>query len=163
MMTEISRLEMLYQITLSTKVEQELDALSLKLKLMSATFAAKDLLYAKQHYFEYRDKPNKLVAKILLESVDKPVIMEVMFSSDGTLATFVPGKLCLFMNYYMMLYTSQDPSEGDLKCFFENIKCPTLLKDHMVGLDSQIASSEIETALQQMKLCKTPRFDGLTT
>lgn len=60
-----------------------LDALTLKLKIIDTTSKAKGVLNVKQHYFEYRDKPNKTLAQVLAESVDKPTIAEVLCSLVG--------------------------------------------------------------------------------
>lgn len=64
-MQNIVRLEAIHKITRSVDNKLELEALVAKLKLFDAVTVAKELVYAKQHVFEYRDKPNKNLARIL--------------------------------------------------------------------------------------------------
>lgn len=79
-MREISKLEEVHKTTRSKAVKQELDVLILKLKLTDATSLAREVMFAKQQAFEYRDKPSRQLAHVLAESQEKTVLGEVMIS-----------------------------------------------------------------------------------
>lgn len=105
MLAEISKLENLYKTTQSQEVKQELEAAIFKLKELDATSAVKYLLYAKR-YFVYRDKLNKVLARVFAESVNKIALADVMFSKDGSLVSSLEDELAAFSHYYRNLYTS---------------------------------------------------------
>lgn len=49
------------------EVQEEMQRVVNTLKLLDAGEAAKYIMYARQHMFEYRDKPGKYLARILTE------------------------------------------------------------------------------------------------
>lgn len=105
-MAEISRLENLYKTTQSQKVKQELEVSICKLKELDATSATKKLLYAKQHCFDHRDKPNEVLPRVLAQSVNKAELADVMISRDGSPVSSLEDKLALFSHHYTNLYNS---------------------------------------------------------
>lgn len=52
-----------------------------KLKLLKASQVAKFLMYARQHYFEHRDNPNKILARRLAQALPKIFAPEIMVSN----------------------------------------------------------------------------------
>lgn len=76
--------------------------------------AAKSLLYAKQHLFEYRDRTNKKLASILAQRKSMQSLPEVMVAINREEVNSMPDKLMVFVEYYYQLYDTSNPSE--LEC-----------------------------------------------
>lgn len=68
LLQNITSVETLHKATRCKETKQELDALVSKSKLLGVTMAARKVMFAKQQFFEFRDKPNKHLAQILAES-----------------------------------------------------------------------------------------------
>lgn len=79
----------------SKEFKYELDTKLNEIKLIEATEAAQEIMYTKQQYFKYRNKPNKQLAKVLAESTAKPSIADVMVAKDGDKIESISGKLDL--------------------------------------------------------------------
>lgn len=67
MLTGIAKLEAQQKKAGEDSINRELDVEISKLKLLQASQAAKSIMYSRQQFFEYRDKPNKLLACVLAQ------------------------------------------------------------------------------------------------
>lgn len=92
------------QITLET-----LDTKETQLRLLETHCIVREVLHAQQRLYEYRDKPDKQLARLLMDSEDQSWGGQRRFS-DGTLTTTVEEKLECFAQFYEVLYTSLCPS-----------------------------------------------------
>lgn len=81
--TDITRLDAQHTVTRPHELKHELEEKVSVLKLIEATHAAKDVMYARQHILKYRDKPNKQLARILAESRENQVIPDIMVTKGG--------------------------------------------------------------------------------
>lgn len=103
---DLAMLEAQHKKTGSKQVKVELDAMTNKYKLLDATRAAKEAMYARQQSFEYRDKSSKQLALILEEARHKQTMVEAMIASKGKEIRAVMEKVQMFSDYYNELYES---------------------------------------------------------
>lgn len=96
-----------------------------------------------------------------MEEKDKLTLAESMITSEGNIITSLSDKIELFFTYYKGLYESQEPTEDQLQEFFDHIKVPMISEQHRQGLYKDFNYCEVEEAIQQMKLDKSPGFDRL--
>lgn len=81
-----------------------------QLKLIDAQVVARGMMYLKEKWFEYRDKPGRTLA-CLLEQMGHRLILS-MKRPDGTMTMSVKKKLEIFAEFYRDLYSSSDPHHG---------------------------------------------------
>lgn len=79
-----------------------------QLKLLDAQGAAKEIMFAKQRWFEYKDKPGQYLTHLLAERTEHRLIKR-MEKSDGTWTFNLEDKLKIFSDYYTELYSSSGP------------------------------------------------------
>lgn len=96
MLKEITILETEHKETGKESIKEKLDEEIIMLKLVQAPMAAKSVMYYRQQYFEYRDKPNKLMARVLDQGNPRTTIPDVMFTKPGKKVSFVEDKLEVF-------------------------------------------------------------------
>lgn len=65
LLKEIAVLESKHKATRGKNIKHELDIKVAQLRSLETSQAVKSLLYASQHLFDYRDKPNKQLARVL--------------------------------------------------------------------------------------------------
>lgn len=157
-MLDIARVEAVHKVTRSVESKQELEALVAKLKVSVAVSVAKELLYAKQQYFE----PNNNLARILAGTQNKLVVSETIIAQDGSVQTCLEDKLDLFSTYYTSLHQSQEPKEELIKEFMEHMEIPFFSDMHKCSLDIDFTLAELKETLSRMKLEKSPGLDGLS-
>lgn len=102
---EVHRLEAQYKTNRSKELKYKLDSKINEIKLIEASEAAKEIMYAKQQQFEYRNKPNnfKQLAKILSNSVTIPSVAEVMKAKNGNKIELLSDKLATSVIYTIAL------------------------------------------------------------
>lgn len=128
---EISKLEAVHKATGSKGVHKNYRYWHLR-RLIKATSAAKEVKSAWQYSFEYRNKPKRELARIVLAEADeKSGLADVMNSVDGSYVSLLKDKVKVLSDYYTDLYKSQDLTEGQWKQFFDNnIEVPLLSQKH---------------------------------
>lgn len=67
-----------HKLNPSKKLCQEIQEVTNVVISMEAREVAKDLMYAMQHIFEYWDKPEKQLARVLADSVGKRAVLKGM-------------------------------------------------------------------------------------
>lgn len=109
-------------------------------------------MYVRQQLLKYWYKPNRQLAWILVESVGKKFVPEVMVASDGVEARLLEDKLKVFSDYYDKLYDIDTAIGDDCRHFGVDIDLPILSEEHKYGLDKDIDISDVEAALYKMRL-----------
>lgn len=61
-------------------------------------------MYARQQFFDYRDRPNKQLACLLSDNKGKQTIADIMTNAEGTQVVTLEDKRQLFEDYYTKLY-----------------------------------------------------------
>lgn len=103
LLNKIAMLEAKHKATGLKSIKKELDIKLGKLNLLEASQAAKSLLYAKQHLFEYRDRPNKQLANVLAQSKSMQSMSDSMVTINIEKVISMPDKLKVFAEYYNQL------------------------------------------------------------
>lgn len=98
---EIARLEAAHKLTKSIEIKCQLETLGSKLKAIDAVTIAKELFYAKQQLFKYRDRRNRNLARVLAGPLNKSGIGETMTAQNVSKLISLPEKLDLFAEYYI--------------------------------------------------------------
>lgn len=89
----------MHKATGSRKIKQELDIKVNKLRILEASRAAKSILYIWQQIFKHRDKPNKHLARILVQGRYTQSFQEITLRKDGNEARTVCDKLHMISAY----------------------------------------------------------------
>lgn len=145
-LAEIGLLERQYELTGNKDIKWDMEVKTNIFKLLDASQAAKEIMYARQHFFEYHDKPNKQLAQVLAEDKGQHKMPEVMMNKDGEKLAALEDKLCIFAPYYTELYKSMDLSEENIKSFLDIVDFPCFTDEHRLHFDSDITYFEIERA-----------------
>lgn len=131
------------------------------LKLLDAQEAAKDIMNAKQKWFEYKDKPGQFLAQLLVDKMGHRIVTR-MRRVDGTMIFNTGVKLRIFAEYYKTLYTSLEPLEEEVNEFLDEVNVPQLSEVEQNRLEEPIQLAEIMNAINLLKANKTLGNDGLT-
>lgn len=159
---EVARLEIMYKTTQSLDAKRNLDNETTNIKLLEVSGVAREIMYNKQNIFEYRDKPNKHLARLLATSERKLCILDTMFLRDGSEATTVTDKLKVFFDYYTELYKSKSPMDEEIDNYLTSIEIPRLADNQRQNVDGVITAQEIDWAIGKLKINKAPGLDGIT-
>lgn len=118
LLKDIAKLDTQHKKYAEVSVKKELDFKISKLKLLQTSQEAKSILYTRQQYFEYRDKPNRLLARVLAQDHLKVPISDIMMSRNVKEVRSLEGKLqVLTEEFYIELYKSTDPCDKNIKDF----------------------------------------------
>lgn len=98
---------------------------------------------------------------MLAQDHPKTSISDVTMSKSGKKVRNMNSKLKLLADCYTELYKSTHPCGNNIEDFLKDVELPELSEEKQQRLNSNITYLEIETALLQMKLGKTPGLCGL--
>lgn len=76
-------------------------------------------MYTRQKFFNYRDKPNKLLAWVLAQEHPKASIPDIMIAQSGEEINSTEGKLELLVDDYQELYRSSCPCKSNIENFLK--------------------------------------------
>uniref|UniRef100_A0A670KAD3 Reverse transcriptase domain-containing protein n=1 Tax=Podarcis muralis TaxID=64176 RepID=A0A670KAD3_PODMU len=136
----------LYQAQYSKLINQEIEW---KVKLM------------KQKTFESANKCGKLLAWQLKKRQKLNTVTNLEIEGRN-IQNPVDIRKC-FQRYFKKLYTQGPQDEAGIKQFLEKNGLPKLSQENRSILNCKITPQEIEIAIQNMKLGKSPGPDGLTS
>lgn len=129
-------------------------------KIMSVKIS-KAFLYTRQKFFEFGDKPQKLLARQLRKIENDRTIHKVK-ARDNTILTKPKDINDRFLDFYTDLYTSKSPLDsGNLANFLDKCDLPRLSAEESVSLNAELTNAEVQTAIASLKGNKTPGPDGL--
>lgn len=102
------------------------------LKLLEASQISRNIKYARQWYFDFRDKPWNMLAKVLEENT--PIKNDIgINNAEGQLVYQVEQKLRIFERYYVNLCKSEKPQERDIKLKLKSLLLPEIAADHKMS------------------------------
>uniref|UniRef100_A0AAR2J9L9 Reverse transcriptase domain-containing protein n=1 Tax=Pygocentrus nattereri TaxID=42514 RepID=A0AAR2J9L9_PYGNA len=108
-------------------------------------------------YFEFGDKPQRLLARQLRGFQANRAIHQIK-SPSGVLITDPIAINDCFREYYEKLYQSK--AKGDVKTWLKNFKLPKLDEAAQRALDSELTSEEIIDSIKSFPSAKAPGPDG---
>lgn len=114
-------------------------------------------MFIKQRTFEYRNKPNKYLAKLFTQEKRGSIIPYFIISE-----TKLKDKLAVFEGYYERLYGNSNPEGDDTDKCLDSIIVPKIKEEHRQVLNHLVTVQEIDWSINRLKLGKTPGLDGLT-
>lgn len=108
---------------------------------------SKLLVQVRQGYFEFCNKPHRLLARQLRQTQASRAIHHIK-SKDGTLLTNPEKINTCFADFYADVYRSMgNPGCEGMEDFFENITLPKLSADSADALDADINLDEIKKVI----------------
>lgn len=157
--TELSCLEQLHKQSPTEANKKKLNTVRNSLNLLQIDHAKKLLFFTKQHYHEYGNKPSKLLAYQLKKEQAERTI-KCIRNAAGQLKYDLQSIKSSFFDYYTKLYTSDNPSEVDIKLFLQQICLPSISEEEKELLDSPFTSKEVFQAILSLPTGKAPGLDG---
>lgn len=124
-------------------------------KILSARIS-KTFMFTKQKYFEYVDKPHKLLARQLRKLENERAIHRIK-SDTGELLTSHKDINKRFQQFYESLYTSQArATPGDMQAFLDECNLPTLNQTDRNYLGAEITCGEIAETIKTFEKRQKP-------
>uniref|UniRef100_A0A8C7XGJ8 Reverse transcriptase domain-containing protein n=1 Tax=Oryzias sinensis TaxID=183150 RepID=A0A8C7XGJ8_9TELE len=117
------------------------------------------ILRTRYSYYEFGDKPNKILSHQIRQSTAAQNITELC-TSDGLILN--PQTINdTFRDFYSALYTSECfPDEKRYEDFFSHLNIPTVEADVVAQLDKPFTAEELKNAVMSMQSGKSPGPDG---
>ena len=120
------------------------------------------LVQIRQKYFEFGDKPHRLLSRQLRQTQASRAIHSIK-SDDGTLWTDPEKINKCFAVFYERVYQSQgEPDPDEMETFFENLDLPKLSAESSLSLDKEINSKEIMEVISSLPNHKAAGPDGFS-
>lgn len=143
----LSNLEALYRVDNQPEVLKKISALKYEYNSILSKNVSRLLVQVRQKYFEFGDKPQRLLARQLRQSQASRSIHSIK-KGDGS-PLMDPGKMnkC-FANFYEQVYQSQGGSDPEsMETFFENLGLPSLSRESSSSLDADISLNKIKEVI----------------
>lgn len=139
---------------------KEICALKYKLNKILSSKISKTFLYVKQKYFEFGDKPQKLLARQLRKIISECTIYKIR-SDTGEILTSSRDINNRFQRFYEALYSSKGSIDHTVMAqFLDQQNLPSLNQEQVDQLGAEITIKEISDTIKSLKGCKTPGPDG---
>ena len=157
---EINKLEADNAQSPSNKKYNSICALKYKLNQILTMNTNRAFMYMKQKYFEFGDKPQKLLARQLKKQETDRTIYKIK-DPNGSIQTSHKEINENFMQFYASLYTSKSTDNPKMETFLDQCELPLLNQKERSCLNTKITLNEIKKAIMSLKSGKSPGPDGL--
>lgn len=135
---QLTNLEASFETKQKPEFPNKMTALKYEYNSVMSKNVSKLLLQVRQRYFEFGDKPHRLLARQLRQTLASTAIHHIK-SKDGTLLTDLEKINTYFANFYADVYRSKgNPNRKAMEEFFENITLPKLSTDSADALHADI-------------------------
>lgn len=122
---------------------------------------SKSFIFIKQKYFEFGEKPHKVLARQLRKLENDKTIHKIKTKSGTQLTSSRDISNC-FKEYYSTLYSSEPSTDFQImETFLNNCNLPSLTEDERDSLNKDISLEELKSTVNSLKNSKTPGPDGL--
>lgn len=156
---EICQLDMENALRPSLEKHTKISALKFKLNKIRI---CRVFIFTKQRYFEFGDKPHKLLARQLRKLENDRTIHKIK-SGSGDVPTYPKNINDRFRQFYETLYTSEVNSVGEtIQTFLDKCDLPSLSHADRDTLGADITCKELLVTIGSMKNGKSPGPDGLS-
>lgn len=146
----------------SLEKNTNISALKHKLNEILSDKFSRAFMFTKQKYFEFGDKPHKLLARQLQKMENDRTIHKIK-SGSGTLLTSSKDINERFRQFYQTLYPSElNAPPETIHPFFDKCELPTLNQADRDALDADITCKELLATIKSLKNGKSPGPDGLS-
>lgn len=131
-----------------------------QLNLDHTNHIKKLIFFSKQKYYEYANKPNRLLAHLIKKTQNERTIKS-MKTPDASITYDAASINKLFRNFYKSLYKSQvTAGQSDITKFLDSIPLSTISDEDRTFLDSLLLPEEVFSAINSMPSNKSPGPDG---
>lgn len=145
----------------SIQLHSKISSLKYKLNKLLSGKISRVFMYVKQKYFEFGDKPHKLLARQLRKRESERVIHAVR-ANTGSLVSSHKEINNSFRQFYKELYTSQcNVSQKIMINFLNQCNLPTLSQKDRMSLDAELTHLGLSNTIRSLKNGKSPGPDGL--
>lgn len=120
---------------------------------------AKAFLFTQQKYFEFGEKPHKLLARQLRKMESDRTITQLK-SNQGDILVSYKDINQRFQKFYEDLYSSTTVDCSTMNTFLDSCDLPTLEKTDQDFLNAELSVEEIQETIKLLKNSKTPGPDG---
>lgn len=157
--TKLQQLEQLYQVTPSIDLLGNITKLRSEYNYILNKRVCLQITKCKQNFFEYGDKPHKLLARVLRKTQASQTILSI--DKNGEIIRDPQEINECFKDFYCDLYSSKcSAGQSIIQDFLEKCNLPKLDSDAVSDLDADITLNEIKTAISQLPNNKAPGPDG---
>lgn len=146
----------------SAEKHTKISTLKYKLNELLADKICKAFIFTKQKYFEFGDKPHKLLARQLRKIENDKTIHKIRSKAGKILSA--PKEINEeFKQFFKALYTPElnTPSET-MQLFLNKCNLPSLNQEERNSLDAEVSHREILATIKSLKNGKSPGPDGLS-
>ena len=145
----------------SMDIYKQILELRIQYNQITSAKISKSFLFLKQRYFEFGEKPQKLLARQLRKLESDRTIHKIK-SEQGTPLTSLKDINNRFKEFYEVLYSSKtNAAPGDMEHFLDQINLPSLTQRDNNLLNKDITITEIIETIKTLNGGKTPGPDGL--
>lgn len=139
----------------------EIAALKYKLNKILSDKISRAFTFTKQKYFEFGDKPHKLLARQLRKLENDRTIHKIK-SGAGIALTSHSDINDRFKQFYETLYTSEHNASPDAtQLFLDGCNLPSLTAEECEVLNADISCEELLATIKSLNNGKSPGPDGL--
>lgn len=137
--------------------------LQTEFNLLTTIKAENMLRRTRQSYFEFGDKPSRMLALQLRHQSTQNIISQIRSPSGSILTDPIEINAC-FAQFYTSLYQSEHRYDLSLiNKFFDNLPFPTIDLATQNKLDAPLTLEEVKKAINSMQNGKSPGPDGMPT
>lgn len=145
----------------STTLHRKITTLKYEYNQIMSVKISKAFLYTRQRFFEFGDKPRKLLARQLRKMENDRTIHKLK-ARDNTILTKPKDINNRFLEFYTDLYTSKSTSESEIiNTFLDKCNLPKLGAEDSTSLNAELTIVEVQSAIASLKGNKSPGPDGL--
>lgn len=156
---ELTTLEQSHKQSPTEENLRNLKAVRANLNIIQTEKVKKLLFFTRQRYYEYGNKPSRLLAYQLKKEQTDRTIKHIR-QANGQLRYDLQSIQSSFLNFYKELYTSENPVESDIQSFLEKLSLPSLSDEDNAHLCRPVTSEEVLDTIKSLPLGKSPGLDG---
>ncbi|XP_040178291.1 uncharacterized protein LOC120910599, partial [Rana temporaria] len=166
---EIRKLENVHKKTLAIQIEEKLRQTREELNLLLTDNAKASLKRGKRAFYEYGNKPSRMLARALRETRNQNHIDGIKTTGDRIVKSSQEIAK-VFKNYYTKLYQLKEErdtgkrsrQEEKIKEYIEKAGMPKLAEEIGRDMEGPITAEEFTNTLKLLKTGKAPGPDGFT-
>ena len=158
--TNILKIDKQYAASPDPKLYGKRLTLQTEFNLLSTNQAVQLLQKTKQTYFEFGDKPSKLLALQLRQQYSLNLISQIRSPESGIISNTYDIN-SRFRNFYKELYQSESSADQSLiDAFLNPLPIPSINQDLKCQLKQPLSLNEVTQAIRSMQSGKSPGPDG---
>uniref|UniRef100_A0A3Q3H395 Reverse transcriptase domain-containing protein n=2 Tax=Kryptolebias marmoratus TaxID=37003 RepID=A0A3Q3H395_KRYMA len=156
---EVIRLEQIHKQSPILSNLKALMAVKSELNIDYTRQVQKLLLYTKQKYYEFGNKPSRMLSHLLKNQNNSRLINMIRTQNEDV--SYDPKIInSTFRDFYTSLYNTDMADPEDITSYLSNISLPSVTGEDRAFLDAAITPEEVWAAIKSMPNGKCPGPDG---